>query len=66
MIIIDLTLSSGNKHSFIINGNVSFGDYSYQDGNHNNGGYKVKESREEIKAIITNAIDEENRKELYK
>jgi len=57
MIIIDLTLTNGVKFSFIINGNVAFSDGYYQDGNHNNGGYKVKETREEIKALIKKEMD---------
>lgn len=52
MIMIDLTLKSGTVRTFIINGNVTFGDNYYQDSNHNNSGWEVQETREEIKKKI--------------
>lgn len=56
-IMIDLTLSSGSIYTFIINGNVAFSDQCFINGIHNNDGWVVKESREDIKKKILEAIE---------
>jgi len=57
MLIITLTsLNSEEKIDFIINGNVVYYDNYLQDGNHNNGGWKVKETRKEIRMKIDEAL----------
>jgi len=58
MLIITLTLKNidNEKIDFIINGNVAYGDNFFQDGNHNNGGWKVEETREEIRSKINEAL----------
>jgi len=55
MKMIDLTLEDGDIMTFCLSTNFVFGDNYFQDGNHNNGGWKVVESREEIIEKIKNA-----------
>ena len=55
MKIFNLTLESGKKITVVLSGNATFSDNRYQDGTHNNGGWPVKESREEIIQLILGA-----------
>jgi len=58
MKMIELTTSvDNNPIYFVINGNVTFYDHLFQDGNHNNTGWKVKETAKEIAKIILEAKD---------
>jgi len=41
MRMIDLTLENGDIMTFCLSTNFVFGDNYFQDGNHNNGGWKV-------------------------
>ena len=62
MKLLELTLSNGNPTMFIINGNFNVTKWNVDsdsnvgcvinDGNHNNGGWKIKESYEVVIAKI--------------
>ena len=64
MKLLELTLSNGNPTMFIIDGNFNVTKWDSEsgvgcvinDGNHNNGGWKIKESYEDVIAKIKSLV----------
>jgi len=64
---VELTLTSGSKATFFINGNVVIFEETsknypeqkcaVQDGNHNNGGWKIMEDYQTVIELIKNSKD---------
>ena len=64
---VELTLYNGSKTTFICNSNVNiceaqdeYGKYKciVNDGNHNNGGWKIKESYETVVSKFISAMEQ--------
>ncbi len=50
-----LTLENGTKITFTIDGPIAFRDNWFQNTTHNNGGWEVEESMDEIRILIMKA-----------